>query len=298
MELSQVEREWLDYARGVVCNDEHRLACAALGGSPEHPGVDAVDVRWPGYLGRSYKPGGVLCVAMVHRDFASAGVGVAVRDRLVAATRHWKAHQIDDEAYLRAVREVYETGLPKWTVGGNIGAALRHLNIDVKFICYVNAARCQYPEIEPKATPAGAKRTKNALVQLCLSSFPIEQLATRIGASVVLFTNVAAFVRTATQLPKGVLAIAVHQQLARGQAPLVRPLLVRDQTFPVKTRVAVWSPLVLEHLRSHNATVKSTHPVSNPTESPGTKSNETSTVRNAVAKRQAAKGHASALSAT
>ena len=249
MALSTVERAWLEYARDVVCNEEHRLACEAAGGSPPgHPGVDATDVRWPGYLGRSYKPGGLLCVAMVHRDFASAGVGTDIRDRLVDATLQWKVRNIDDEAYLSAVRYAYEAGLRRWTVKGNIEAALRHLNTDTRSICYVNAARCQYPEMEPKEPRGKAKRTKEALVHLCLSTFPIEDLAKRIEASVVLFTNVAAYDRTAPNLPTTTLAVAIHQQLAPGHAPLVRQLSIGGSFFDVETRVASWAGPVRAHL--------------------------------------------------
>jgi len=250
MALSLIERAWLEYARDVVCNEKHRLACEAAGGSPpNHPGIDATDVRWPGYIGRSYKPGGVLCAAMVHRDFASAGVETAVRGRLVNGTRQWKVHKIDDEPCLAAVRDGYEAGLLQWTVGGNIGAALRHHNTDARSICYINAARCQYPEIESKAPPAQAKRTKDALVHLCLSAFPIENLAKLIEASAVLFTKVAAYDRTVPWLPKDTVAVAVYQQLARGKAPLARPLSISGLCFPVKTPVACWSPPVCAHLR-------------------------------------------------
>lgn len=256
MALSMIERAWLVYARSVVQNEEHRLACEAAGGSPpNHPGVDASDVRWPGYLGRNYAPGGVLCVATVHRDFASAGVGVAIRDRLVSGTRQWKAGGIDDEAYLAAVRDGYEAGLRQWTVGNNIGAALQCIGTDIQSICYVNAARCQYPEIEPKAPAAEAKRTKAALVHFCLSTFPIEDLVGLLQAAVVLFTNVAAYDRTKPRLPKDVVAVAIHQQLTRRYAPLARPLVISGESFPEKTRVGVWSPSVRAYL--HDRTVSS-----------------------------------------
>jgi hypothetical protein len=94
--LSPVEEGWLHYARDVVGDLEHRRQCAGLGGSPDHPGVDAIDLRWPGYLGERATPGRtILCVGAVHREFASGSLRPHHRDRLVEATRAWAAGRLD-----------------------------------------------------------------------------------------------------------------------------------------------------------------------------------------------------------
>lgn len=67
------ERAWLDYCRRVVRDDDHRVACALRGGSAaESPPVFA-DVRWPGYLGADYRPGGLLWVNIIHEDLGQPG---------------------------------------------------------------------------------------------------------------------------------------------------------------------------------------------------------------------------------
>lgn len=221
------------------------------GWSPEHPGVDATDLRWPGYLGRSYGPGGVLCVATIHRDFASGGVGPEIRDSLVTGTRQqWKDERVSDAEYLSVVRRCYTHGLNRWTVGTNLGAALRLLGVGIEEICYTNAARCQYPEIEPKAPDAGAIKLR--LVKLCLGRFPIAELAKADQASTVLFTNVTAYDQVAPTLPDEVTPVSIHQWLARGRAPLTRPLTIDGTTWPVRAQVAEWAPALkaqIEHNR-------------------------------------------------
>lgn len=98
-----VETGWLAYARSVVSDREHIARCAAKGGSPEHDGVDAVDLRWPGYLGAEYRRGGVVCVANVHRDFASGGFGATAAVKLVDDTRAWRDEEEPREAMYRSV---------------------------------------------------------------------------------------------------------------------------------------------------------------------------------------------------
>ena len=71
--------------------------------SPEHDGVDAVDLRWPGYLGAEYRRGGVVCVANVHRDFASGGFGATAAVKLVDDTRAWRDEEEPREAMYRSV---------------------------------------------------------------------------------------------------------------------------------------------------------------------------------------------------
>jgi hypothetical protein len=123
--VTEAEAAWLAYARAVLSDLEHRRECAALGASPEHPGVDATDLRWPGYLGADYVAGeGALCVGNVHRNFASGRITSSDRDRLVAATRGWRDGLVHDTDYLDAVRSVYLAGFAGWTVGKHLRFAV------------------------------------------------------------------------------------------------------------------------------------------------------------------------------
>jgi len=66
--LHEWKREWLAHARQLVADTEHRRACERALGPAATERMDASDLRWPGYVGASYCPGGVLMAATVHRE--------------------------------------------------------------------------------------------------------------------------------------------------------------------------------------------------------------------------------------
>jgi hypothetical protein len=233
-------KAWLAYAREVVSDEPHRTECAALGGSPLHPGVDAVDLRWPGYLGAGVSHGsGALIIGNIHRNFASGTVGVKDRDRLVEVTRGWRDGLVDDDTYLTAVRDVYLMGLHGWPLGRQVRFAAAGLGLSFDQIIYVNAARCQYPEIPPSLH--GARLTKPALQRLCLDRFPVSRLVADLQPELLLFTSVNAFDKASAELAADTRArVSLHQ--FTGQ--LTRPLRVADQVLPVGTGRESWIPAV------------------------------------------------------
>ncbi len=72
--LARLESEWLDYAWSVLADTEHIRQCEQNGGT----GIEDRSLRWPGYLGARYRPGGLLLVANIHRDFASGRAGSVI----------------------------------------------------------------------------------------------------------------------------------------------------------------------------------------------------------------------------
>ena len=235
---------WLAYAREVVGSSEHRDQCAKLGGSPQHPGVDATDVRWPGYLGAAVERGAsVLMVGNIHRNFANGGVAVAERDRLVEVTRAWRDGKVDDQTYLSVVRQVYLIGLRGWPLGRQLRFTARRLGLSLEEATYVNAARCQYPEIPPAL--AAARLAKPALQRFCLERFPISRIVSDIQPKLVLYTSVVAFDEArASLLDHTRLTVSLHQ--FTGQ--LTRPLVLPGHLLAVGTGRETWIPAVAEAL--------------------------------------------------
>jgi hypothetical protein len=240
-----VAAAWLAYAREVVRDSTHRGQCALLGGSPQHPGVDATDLRWPGYLGAAVKRGsGVLMVGNIHRNFANGTVGVKERDRLVEVTRAWRDGLVDDQSYLTIVRDVYLIGLRGWPLGRQLRFAASRLGISLEEVTYLNAARCQYPEIPPAL--AQARLAKPALQRFCLSRFPISRVVADVEPELLLFTSVVAFDSAAESLADDRrLKVSLHQ--FTGQ--LTRPLQLPDGLLEVGTGRESWLPAVAETLQ-------------------------------------------------
>ncbi len=237
--LTAKETAWLAYARDVLGDEQHRQRCAALGGSPPHPGVDDPDLRWPGYLGDAAASGPCLmAVGNVHRNFASGRITAGLRDQLLVATSGWSTGEIDDADYLAATRTVYRAGLAGWTVGKHIRFAVTAFGLGTESLVYLNAARCQYPEIPPKL--ARASSTKVALQRLCLARFPLSDLVTALQPQAVLFSSTTAFDLAVDVRGRiaGRPAVCFHQL----NGTLLRPLMLGSDVVPVKVGRSIWAP--------------------------------------------------------
>lgn len=239
--LTTREVAWLAYARNVLGDEQHRSRCAAVGGSPLHPGVDDPDLRWPGYLGFAAADGAcLLAVGNVHRNFASGRITGALRDELLTATRGWAEGRVTDAAYLSATRNVYGAGLAGWTVGTHIRFAVAAFGLGTDSLVYLNAAKCQYPEIPPKL--ARTSSTKVALQRLCLARFPLSDLVTTLQPRAVLFSSTTAYD----------LSVDIHGQVAGRRAvcfhqlngTLLRPLRLNGGLVPTKVGRSTWAPLL------------------------------------------------------
>ena len=251
---SEVEQAWLAYARSVLTDAPHIARCRALGGSPAllngqpKPGVDDVDLRWPGYLGADAVPGKlVLIVSNVHRNFASGRVSDLDRDRLVSQTRAWRDGLAGDSEYLAAVRDVYGKGLTGgWTVSNWHLKTLKKLGVEASQIAYVNAARCQFPEPDPKllevetlgGVKRDGKRTKTRLKALCLERFPMRELEQFLRPRIALFTSMEAYDQATKGSNDPAITRLCYNQL---NGNLTRPLFVDGTSMPKKTPWKVWS---------------------------------------------------------
>jgi hypothetical protein len=258
-----IEEAWIAYAHELLDDKDHQVRCANAGGSPSGVGLDPTgsldpDLRWPGYLGRDYRAGGVLCVATVHRDFESNGAGPQVRADIVDATRRFRDRTITDTDYLESVRRGYEAGLAKWIVGGHLGTTLRTIKVPLTAIAYVNAARCQYPEdrghlpdpAARKAAKVAGDKTKAALLKLCWKDFPVTRIIDMLRPRFVLFANAPTFFRCEPHLAstRSVAAACIHPW--QGKAGLLlRPLTVGNRTYPRGTALELWAPSITAHLK-------------------------------------------------
>lgn len=265
-ELTAIEKAWVAYAHDLLDDRGHLRRCSKAGGSPIGSVLDPQnrldsDLRWPGYLGREYRPGGVLCVAMVHRDFESNGAGPEVRADIVEGTRGLRDRTITDTEYLERVRSGYEAGLAKWVVGGSLGKTLDALSVPLTSVAYVNAARCQVPEnwshLPDKADRKEAKATcnkiKEKVLKLCWADYPITRIVGLLRPSFVLFANAPTYKRYDRAAPTseltGVASACIHAW-KEPAGTLLRPLHVGDLTHPEGTPLQDWAPTVRALLES------------------------------------------------
>lgn len=182
-----VLRSWLEYAREVVTDDDHRQACEGLGGSSslaviierasERDAGFAADVRWPGYVGRDYQAGGVLWVSNIHRNFDSGGLSSSFAAEANRSIRDWRDDKTDDARFVEAIRSTYERGLRSWTVGGWPGKALFALGVPIESIAYTNVAKCQ------------ALDTGVALQKFCVRRWSLRHLVEILQPGLVLLTS-------------------------------------------------------------------------------------------------------------
>lgn len=178
---ADLETSFLAYARSVIRATSHEAACRRACGHIPPDTVEAPYLRWPGYLGREYQRGGLLCVSHVHTRFASGGLAAmnALIQRAVAATVGWREGTSDDAEWLDATRAMYVCGLGDrgWTVGKHYRTAWAELGEDEHSIAYVNAARCQYLGSPPAR-----------LIRTCLADLPLRPLIDILRPRLVLTT--------------------------------------------------------------------------------------------------------------
>jgi hypothetical protein len=162
---------------------------------------------------------------------------------LVEATRAWAAGRLDDQRYLGATRGVYLAGLHGWPVGTHFRHVAEALGLDVFDLVFINAARCQFPELPPELPQAAV--TKVALQDLCLSRFPLKPLLSLLRPRVLLFTSSHAYdVSVASGDIGDTVSVCMHQR----NGLLVRPLVLGDETVPVRTPRAEWLEVLVRWL--------------------------------------------------
>ena len=192
----EVDRRWLDYAWRVLnCPEKHRRRCVEAGAAiPGLERVDGDDLRWPGYLGRDWKPyRGVLCVGAVHREPSpeyedNGPVGARTNAELIEGARRWLRDgrsTESDGAHLDKLRNAYEEALPSWPSWKRHFRTLvgDYLNLSVTEIAWTNLAKCRVPIHSGDS----ARRAEAQLTRLCQADFaPVSDLVDRIRPVAVL----------------------------------------------------------------------------------------------------------------
>ena len=199
--MNETERLWLDYAWRVVnCPEPHLSACINKGAAV--PGIDRVDgndLRLPGYLGRNYRPGGILCVAAVSRepslqDEEDSPPIARTNASLFKLTRRWIRRgrsRESDSRYVRSMRLCYEEALPIWTRWKRHFRTLieDHLKLGISDIAYTNLAKCRVPI--DKGTQA--RQAESRLTRLCQSEFiPMREIVDIVQPAAVLVSVLGA----------------------------------------------------------------------------------------------------------
>lgn len=243
------KQEWIRYARGLVGDATHCRACEQVLGLDATARMDAADLRWPGYVGATYRPGGLLMAATVHREFASGKppLPAADRDRLVGATRSWRDGTLGDEQWLEQVREVYTTGFARhWPVGRLSRALGRRIGLSLGDLAYVNAARCQVAENPP---PRGAGAVKRGVVALCSRDYPLAGLVAVLRPAALLVVKGTHDAASAALQATGVPVVVVDQR----QLGLRAPFPGRALALPYGTGVDAWAPALRDLLANRPA---------------------------------------------
>jgi len=166
----------------------HLTSYATGGQCLEDQGSD--EFRWPGYLGRNYKAGGVLFIGNIHQRFGSNKVNPSVSRRLVQATHALRADPGIADRYLEETRAAYFEGLagsPKWNVAKPFDAILAAIGQDWSDVAYTNASKSQ---MVPTSDLAMVDPTNN--IAGCLRRFPVSALAADLEARLLVTCSASA----------------------------------------------------------------------------------------------------------
>jgi hypothetical protein len=201
--------DWLAYCREVAGDSCHRSLCAEEGGS--WPPDFAPDVRWPGYLGPDYRPGGVLWAANIHTRFDTRGLPASFAADAANSVRAFRDGHSDSDAFLAAMSDVYQQGLARWNVGYWGRRVLDQLGVPLSAVAYTNAAKCQ------------AFGTAEGLQRLCQTQWPLRDTARMLAPALILITS-----QTALQ--------------AAGPGPWPCPVIALSQRNGRIIRDSPWQP--------------------------------------------------------
>lgn len=145
--MNDFERQWIDYAWGVVaCTPAHAADCRRSGGV----GVaDGSDVRFPGFIGPDYEPGrGVLCMGHVHRylpdrDDVEGGRLHQINDALLTWRTSGRGEDAD-ASFLAESRSAYMASAPTWDYWNrNYAPLLREARVPLREVAFANVAKCR-----------------------------------------------------------------------------------------------------------------------------------------------------------
>ncbi len=199
---------WVEWARTLSCATDAHAQCCVEEQDPlrkldEQRWMKIVQpgLRWPGYLGTAYEPGGILSIGIVHTDFATAGL----RDshevpKAVQGHQAWSEGAVDNAPWLRGLTSMYRQGLSwpgGWSVAKHHSYYWKELGESVDSIAYVNAMRCQWPGSKPS----------DSVVRRCISALPLDRVVALLRPRLVIANAKPAF----DQLQGTTAVLYVHQ---------------------------------------------------------------------------------------
>jgi hypothetical protein len=196
MTLTEIETAWLNHAWTVVnCPPQHRQACIALGGATSGPGrVQYNDILSPGYLGRNYDQGRVLCMGAAGREPSLQDEQEKPNLRKTASAtasqiREW-TRQVPrtvgtDEAFLRSFQATSEEAWRQWPRLAIFRRLFAGLGIDSTQVAWSNLAKC-------RANDGLDSAHLTKLCILCQHQFPVAELVEAIRPVAVLICVIAA----------------------------------------------------------------------------------------------------------
>jgi hypothetical protein len=182
--LTQLERDWLTYARCVIVDKtaSERRCCLKSRAAIEQ-------TLWPGYLGFGYETSAkrVLLVAAVHNE-SKLYIGALNRMKcLESKARAWATRAPgapDDEQYLDLVRCAYQQSARYWapdffrgppdpepgTPWGALFRIMKALGVGISDIAFTNLAKCKLlkPRRDDKARFAQYTRDYNECICACM----------------------------------------------------------------------------------------------------------------------------------
>ncbi len=149
---------------------------------------DDSEPRWPGYLGRHYEQGRVLCLAHVARSAdedreAKRPVLRRTNREIAHACRAWRAAgrtPSTDRDFLEAIRRAYQAQLPETDRWKRHFRSLveDHLGLDRTHVAWANFAKCR--------VPVDCERDVRPVMLACRPLYPVEDLVSAIRPRVVL----------------------------------------------------------------------------------------------------------------
>ncbi len=227
--------------RVVNCREPHLENCIKAGAAVPGPGrVDGNDIRFPGYLGRNYRPGGILCVGAVGREPTLEGEEgepeiARTNADMFKATRKWKKNgrsRKSDATYLESIRLTYEEALPMWSIWGRSFRPLveDYLKRGITSIAYTNLAKCRLP----------IDRATDPLMRLCEREFiPIRDVIDLVRPTAALVCVLGA----------GRNGGIVSSWDSERHSPLIYPFHGRNSTDPAGNKRSEWAPAMAQQVR-------------------------------------------------
>jgi hypothetical protein len=190
--MTRYEKEWLDYARGVITCEKSTCICPN----------EFRRIRWPGYIGANYDYGRVLLVGAIHNTNRLFTNEIIELEPIARKWSNSKPDSTHNQIYLKALRKAYINSIPQWqswlmngnkkrgAVWSNFQKIVDSLEIGWEHIAFTNLAKCH--------TPTQSDDT-NTIIS-CATTFSIEKLVTILNPVAIFIAKDERVVNPATPI--------------------------------------------------------------------------------------------------